>query len=438
MVSAAVMPEVTQRPRVSPGRVRNVFVLGFVLVVLVVAPMRLLAQATDANWQAEVRKDAEARHWDDALRIVDQQVARSPKDMDILAWRARVLAWAGRLPEAQATFETVLKAEPGDPDNWVGLGNVYLREDRLPQALDAMDQAVKLDPRRPDLHAARARVLFAMGQLQEARLAAKNALDLDPANGEARAELNSLRGNPRQQLRFGMDSDLFNFTSANRGQWVSLVSRWTPHWTTNVAGNFYQIAGLNAGKFVGSFTASTPRWGAMTLGGASGHDSGVIPENEAFFEGDHGWKISETGFVRGLEVTYGQHWYWYSSATILTLNQNSIVYLPHDWIWSLGASGIRNQFIGTGLDWKPAGRSKLEFPIHSWGAHSLSGNVFFAVGTEDFARVNEIGSFSSHTAGGGFHFQINSRQDVTGYAGYQQRERGFTDTAFGWSYGVRF
>jgi len=432
-ISVLKVPFPNQKP------VRGLLLLVVSLAAILWVPLPCLwAQVAETDWQSEVRRDVEAHRWDEALRVINGQIDRFPEDMDIRAWRARVLEWAGRLPEAQKEFEQVLKLSPRDPDNWLGLGEVYQRENRFDDALDAMNQAVKLDPKRADLYTARARVLAAMGKLREARSSAQQALELDSSNAEARSELASLRSGTKHQLRFGMDTDLFNFTSANRGQWVSLASRWTPHWTTNVAGNSYQIAGMDAGKFIGSFTLSKPRWGALTLGGAAGHDNGVIPENEVFFEADHGWRLSETAFVRGLEITYGQHWYWYAGASILTLNQNSIVYLPRDWMWSLGVTGARSHFAGTGLDWKPSGMSKLTFPVRNWGPRNLAGNIFFAVGTEDFAQVDQIGSFSSHTCGGGFRFQINARQDVTGYAAYQQRERGLTDTAFGWSYGVRF
>jgi hypothetical protein len=68
----------------------------------------------------------------------------------------------------------------------------------------------------------------------------------------------------------------------------------------------------------------------------------------------------------------------------------------------------------------------------------LSGNVFFAVGTENFAQIDQIGSFASQTYGGGLRFQVTARQDVTGYGSYQKRTQGRTDTAFGVSYGIHF
>ena len=248
----------------------------------------------------------------------------------------------------------------------------------------------------------------------------------------------SLRGEPRHELRFGQDNDLFNFTSANQDGWASLVSQWTPHWATSLAGSFYNRSGIRAGKFSGAITGRLNHWGALTVGGATGRDNGVIPKSEAFFDLDHGWKVSETNVLRGLEFVYGQHWYWYQASRILTLNGTTIVYLPRDLTLSLGATGARSSFSGTGPEWRPSGISKLGFPLVNWGEKRLSGNIFFAVGTEDFAEVDQIGRFASQTYGGGLRFQLNARQDVTGFASYQKRTGDKTDTSFGLSYGIHF
>jgi len=82
--------------------------------------------------------------------------------------------------------------------------------------------------------------------------------------------------------------------------------------------------------------------------------------------------------------------------------------------------------------------SKLGFPLVRRGDRRLSGNVFFAAGTENFAVVDQIGRFASQTYGGGLKFQIANRQDITGYAGYQRRTQNRTDTSFGLSYGIHF
>ena len=395
-------------------------------------------QDQTSEWQTQVRKYGEAQDWDSAMRIVDREVARTPQDMDVRAWRARVLTWSGRLAEAKKEYLEVLKVSRNDPDNWMGLASVYLREGRVEDALRALDRAVELDPKRPDLRAARARALRAMGERNEARMEFQKALNLDPTSMEARAGLVSVRGEPRHELRFGQDNDLFNFASANHDGWVSLVSKWTPRLATSFAGSLYERAGINAGKFSGAITGRLPRWGSLTIGGAAGHDNAVISKGEAFFDINHGWKVSETNFVRSMEFVYGQHWYWYQASRILTLNGATIVYLPRDSTLSLGATGVRSTFSGTGSEWRPSGITRLGFPLSSWGEKRLSGNIFFAVGTEDFAQIDQIGRFASQTYGGGLRFQMNARQDVTGYASFQKRTQDRTDTSFGLSYGIHF
>jgi tetratricopeptide (TPR) repeat protein len=390
------------------------------------------------DWQKQIRKYAEEQDWASALRVVDLEISRAPKDMDVRAWRARILAWSGHLAEAEEEYLKILSASRNDPDAWMGLANVYLREGRTAEALTAMDTAVKLDATRADLHAARARALRTAGARNEARTEFQNALNLDPSSTEARVGLISLREEPKHELRFGQENDLFNFAGANHNEWTSLTSQWTPRWSTGLAGSFYQRGGMEAGKFVGSVTRRQPKWGAITVGGATGHDNGVIPRSEAFFDLDRGWKTGETTFVRAVETIYGQHWYWYQSSRILTLTTTAIAYLRREWTFSLAVTDARGAFSGSGIDWRPSGIARLGFPLAEWAPHRLSGNVFFAAGTEDFGQVDQIGSFASQTYGGGLRYQITARQDLTGYGSYQKRTQDRTDTAFGLSYGIHF
>jgi tetratricopeptide (TPR) repeat protein len=413
-------------------------ILAKTLFFVCLACTRTWGQQAPPDWQAEVRRDADAKDWAAALGIVDREIALAPQDVDVLAWRARILTWSGKLGEAEEQYLGILKLSANDPDNWLGLSNVYFQQGKTQEALNALDRAIELDPKRADLHEARARVLRALGNQDSARSEFQRALDLNPTSVDAHEGLLSLRGEARHTLQVGQDADLFNFASANNDEWVSLVSRWTSHWTTSFAGNLYQRGAADAGKFVGSVTAHDSPWGALTLGAAIGHDNAIIPKSEAFFELDHGFKISETKFVRGVEFVYGQHWYWYSTARILTLSGTGIAYLPRDWTLSLRLTGARSAFAGTGADWRPSGISRLGFPLARWGEQHLSGNVFFAVGTESFGEVDQIGQFSSQTYGGGFRYQMTPTQFVIGYAGLQQRTQDRTDTSFGLSYGIHF
>jgi len=412
--------------------------VGMIGPLLLLSVFPACGQNQTPDWTVQVRKYAEIRDWESAMRLVDEQVARAPNDMDVRAWRARVLAWSGRNAEAEKEYLQILKVAPSDPDNWMGLAGVYLREGRIQEAQRSIDTAVELDPKRADLHAARARVLRAAGKLDDARSEFQKALNLDPTSTEARDGLNSLRREPKHELRFGQDNDLLSYTQDYHEEWASLTSQWNSQWATSATGNFYQRAGAGAGKFVGSVTRREPKWGALTLGGAIGHDNAVIPRNEVFFDLDHSWKTGEANVVRAIEVHYGQHWYWYQDARILALNGGAIAYLPKEWTFSLNATGARSVFTGTSAEWRPSGIARLGFPLVQRGERRLSGDFFFAAGTENFAVVDQIGRFASQTYGGGLKFQINARQGVTGYGGYQKRTQSRSDTNFGLSYAIHF
>jgi tetratricopeptide (TPR) repeat protein len=395
-------------------------------------------QQSISSWQEDVRKYVEVHDWPAAMAVVDREIARTPADMDVRAWRARVLMWSGKLAEAESEYHEILNSAADDADNWMGLASVYSREDRSREALKALDRAMQLDPKRADIHAARAAALRALGSPKEAKVEYTRALALDPTNASGRAGLLSLRSSFRHELRIGADTDLFNFADANQDEGVSLVSHWTPHWMTGIAADGYHWGGVDAAKVVASVTGKLPRWGALTVGGAAAHDNGVIPRDEGFFNYDQGFRRHGTNFLRGLEIVYGQHWYWYSTARILAVNETAVFYLPRDWTWSVGVIEARSHFSGTGSEWRPSEMTRLGFPITSWEDRRLGGNIFFASGTENFAQVNQIGEFYSQTYGGGLRLQLTGRQDVTGFGAYQKRSQGRTETSFGLTYGVRF
>jgi len=397
-----------------------------------------VGQVPPSTWQAEVRRYAEKQDWNSAMRIVEAEAARSPQDMDVRSWRARVLTWSGRLDQAEQEYLRIVDVVPDDPDNWMGLAAVYSRQNRPQDALHALDRAITLDPKRADLHLARGRVLRELSRSGEAKTEFAEVLFLDPRNEDARSGLASFRSQPRHQLLLEANTDLFSFVGANQEQGVNLISRWTDHWETSFAGNFYRWAGVDAQKLSANVTGKSKTLGSLTLGGAVAHDNGVIPKDEAAFGYDRGWRLVHAGLLRGVEANYEQHWYWYSTARVLTLNQTTIAYFPRDWTWSLRVTGARSQFLGTGAEWRPAGLSKISFPIKRFETRQLGGNIFFATGTENYSQVDQIGRFSSHTYGGGMRFQLAAAQDVNGFAGYQQRSDGRSEMSFGFAYGIRF
>lgn len=423
----------------SCGRVRPLMVLLiFAALSCGFFPPRSWARGPADDWSARLRQYAEAQNWPAALNLVNRQLALAPADMDLHAWRARLLTWSGQLREAEQEYQEILRATRTDPDVWLGLSSVYLRERKFKQAQRAIDAAQSLDPSRADIHAAHGRILLSAGRRNDARREFQRALALDPASAEARAGLLATRGEPKQQLRFGQQTDFLSYADSIHDEYAALNSQWTPRWTTTASGHFYQYYGLQAEKLLASVTRRQPRFAAITIGGAISHDNSVIPRSEALCGLDRGWKISDAGFVRGVEFNYEQHWYWYESARILALSGTAIFYLPQDWILSLGATGARSTFSAGDYEWKPSETSRLEFPIARWGEMRLLGNFAFSVDTEDFAQVNQIGRLASQTYGSGLRFRMTPRQDVSEYVTYQKWTQNRSDVGFGLSYDIHF
>ena len=86
-----------------------------------------------------------------------------------------------------------------------------------------------------------------------------------------------------RRLRLGEENDLFNFAGANHDESVNLASWLSRQWATSVGMYTYQRGSVEAGKFVGSVSARLPNWGALTAGGAIGHDRLLFRRGRPFF-----------------------------------------------------------------------------------------------------------------------------------------------------------
>jgi tetratricopeptide (TPR) repeat protein len=405
-----------------------------IAAVLLVGFGRLLAAQTTDEWQAQVRSNVESQHIDAALAIVNQRLSDAPEDWEAHGWRGRLLAWKGRWSEGETEFRLVLDKVPNDLEILTGLADVLLWQKKYSEALQALDQARKLSPSDPEILSRRARVLALLGRTPEARSEYQQTLVFDSQNSDAKTGLDSLRENTKHELRVGDDVDIFNYTSAAQTQGVSLNSRWNQRWSTVFDVSTYQRFGQDAVKFLASTNLHFTAHDYFTVGSAVANGQSVVPTNEAFFEYGHAFRINNR-WVHGLESSYQQHWYWYQGAHVLTLNTSQIVYLPQEWTWSLNVTGARTGFAGTPVDWTPSGWTKLGFPLQ----RRVTGNVFFGVGSENFAQIDQIGRFSAHTFGGGLRYQFAARQDITGYVARQYRStQGQIDTSFGLSYGIRY
>jgi hypothetical protein len=197
--------------------------------------------------------------------------------------------------------------------------------------------------------------------------------------------------------------------------------------------SFNQRFGQSATKFSGSSSLLVAKRMWLSLGGAVANSNIIIPEHELQIEVGQGFTLSNT-FIKGLEASFQQHWFWYEGAHVLTLGATQLYYLPKEWSWSLSLTAARSSFTGAGIQWSPSGCSRLNFPIR----RGVSGNVMFANGTENFAAIDQIGHFSARTFAGGLKFRYSGRQDISGYVALQKRSQERTQNSFGMSYGLHF
>ena len=404
------------------------------LVLSLLSFVPALAADSNPGWSAQVQIAVKEGDLDKALALTEARIAADPSDLEARGWRARLLAWKNRHAEAALEYRFVLSQRPDDVDMLLGLADVLHWDGKDSEALAVLNQAQSLAPDRPELLVRRGRVLAALKRKAEARSNFRQALALNSADQDARLGLESLAGENRHQLRIGTDVDSFNYTDTAATETLSLSSKWNSSWATSVAFDVYQRFGQRAGKLTGTLTRNLTRSDWLTVGGAGGHDHGVIPKSEALFGYGHGLRLSNP-FIRGLEVSYDQHWYWYSTARILTVGGTALVYFPREWTWLLSIHAARSAFSAVpGHDWQPNGRTRLSFPL----LRRLSGNLTFAVGSESFAEIDQTGRFAARTFGGGLRYALNNTQDITGYVAVQDRSQGRGETSAGVSYGFRF
>jgi Tfp pilus assembly protein PilF len=421
-----------QQAKGKPASLVLCFLASLVLALFSLSPA--FAADSDSDWSVQVRMAVKQGNLNQALSLTETRIAAAPSDLEAHGWRARILAWRNRHSEAAAEYRFVLSRKPDDVDMLVGLADVLHWDGNDSEALQVLDRAHSLAPGNSDVLVRRGRVLAALKRKAEARSNFRQALSLNSADQDARLGLEALAGEDRHQVRIGTDVDAFNYTDTAATETLSLASRWNSSWATSATFSTYQRFGQRAGKLTGTVTRCLSRSDWLTLGGAGGHDHGVIPKSEALFGYGHGFRLPNR-VIRGIEASYDQHWYWYSTARILTIGGTTLVYLPREWTWLLSINAARSAFSGVpGYDWQPNGRTRLGFPLF----HRLSGNLTFAVGSESFAEIDQTGRFAARTVGGGLRYALNTTQDITGYVAAQDRSQGRSQTSWGLSYGFRF
>ena len=385
------------------------------------------------DWQQQVRERVRLHQLDSALVVVNQRLEEAPADLEARGWRGRLLAWHGQWAAAEAEYRSILAQAPNDADILCGLADVLLWRGNPREALGVIDDARELEPTQPEILLRRARILRILHNVAEARIQYRELLRLDPKNEEARHSLASLASEVRHEFRIVADASTFSYIGPAEDEVLLLHSRWTTRFSTTFTTGFYQRFGQTASNLGGIGCFRLSKNDALTLGTVVANDQSIIPKNEILFEYGRGLQFSSR-WVKGLEVSYLQHWWWFRGAHVLTLSSTQLYYLPRGWTWSITATGARSGFTGTGVEWVPSGSTRLTFPLH----RNITGNLAFASGTEDFAQVDQVGHFSARTFAAGLRYGFAPGQDASGYVAVQDRSGGETQNSFGVNYGIHF
>jgi tetratricopeptide (TPR) repeat protein len=408
-----------------------VFMVSLALFCAQLCPGQL--KDSTGDWQQRMRDEVTLRHLDAALEIVEVRLKTAPADLEAHGWRGRLLSWTGRWPEGEAEYQFLLEQRPDDTEILIALADVLLWQKKYAESLQVLDRTLKIVPADPEVRTRRAKVLVQLGRKPEARSEYREALRFDPQGRDAKAGLASLSTNARHELWIGTNTDFFSYTGAAQTQSVGLSSRWNERWSSVFGTNVNQRFGQEAVNFMASASLHPTARDSVRVGGAVANPQAIVPTREALFEYAHAFHF-ESRVLPGLETSYQQHWFWYQGARVLTLSSSNLLYLPRGWTLGLTVTGARAVFAGSAADWTPSGWTKIGFPIQ----RRLTGNLFYAVGSEDFSQVDQIGRFAAHTYGGGLRCQFAEKQSVTGYVSRQDRSRGQTVTSLGLSYGIRF
>ncbi len=100
---------------------------------------------------------------------------------------------AGRLPQAQALYHEVLKADADNPDALHLLGVLASQVGQHDKALSLIERAVQRSPQNPQFHASLAGALHALGRIDQAIVALARAHEIDPGNAVVLTNLGALK-----------------------------------------------------------------------------------------------------------------------------------------------------------------------------------------------------------------------------------------------------
>jgi YaiO family outer membrane protein len=286
--------------------------LSAVLVMVVCAAAVLDAGQNDVVTRARGLAGADQRG--EAIALLQESVAVSPRNSDARVFLGTLLSWEGRYAEARTELEAVLTESPTHGDALPASINVELWSGHPERAEALARRGLRQRPADPNYLLARARALVALKRSKEARDVLERLLAIEPRNEQALQMRRSLEASLRLwQMRVGAAYDAFSDHRVAWREWQASVSRTTPVGSILVRGSRAERFGLKDDQI--EFEAY-PRLRPGTyayVAGAYSPNAVLYPQYRyaadlyqglgAGFEGSAGFR--RLGFGRGVNIYAG-------------------------------------------------------------------------------------------------------------------------------------
>ncbi|HKT23926.1 MAG TPA: tetratricopeptide repeat protein [Terriglobales bacterium] len=402
------------------------------MVLITTCTSSLLAEDSN-SWVTKVRAQLAKNNFAAAARVVDERLHAAPDDLEAQGWRARILAWSGKWPEAEMQYRDVLRKAPNDVDILLGLSDVLFWEGKLGEAASLVEQAQELQPGNFEIAIRRSKLDTAIREQRASSFPAEaNAVVIVSAGKQPTGESHGTDV-PRYSASISSETDLFNYTSPIQAQGASFGVNWNPRWRLTFSGVSYRRLGQAAAELAIGVGYRISKNDSLSFSFGQGPHQQIGPLRQMSLDYDRGLKL-HLGWVRGLEVTAHSASVWFDGSQVTVLGGTAIAYLPRDWMWIFTGNQARTDFFGTGTSWSPAASTRLSFPT----SHRLRLDAGYGVGAENYSNIDQIGRISARTYSGAVHFRMNPSQEFSTFIAYQQRSHGQTQTSIGGGYGFHF